>query len=179
MLGFALTLIASLPASPMPAGATCAAQVDVSALSETAADGDGATLVETVSDVAEPVRYATPAAIDCRLPVVTPVLQALVGECAGVTVADASYRASRLPESEAPAGSFSPARTDASSKLRITVCSGIPAQPGTWLSPPSGQPLALFALPDFPRLPQWRAVLADSSLPRSAQLRRLERPPRV
>ncbi|HEY2901057.1 MAG TPA: hypothetical protein VGL59_10805 [Polyangia bacterium] len=178
MLGLVLSVIASLPpALPALAAGTCAADQDGAA--NTDIDDDGASMDVAVGEAVEPVRYATPAAIDCRLPVVTPVLQALVGECAGVTVTDASYRASRLPESEAPAGSLAPLRPDGSPKSRLTVCSGLPAPSGTTGSPPSSQPLALFALPDFPRQPAWRAVYSDQSSPRSALLPRLERPPRA
>ena len=178
MLGIVLSMIVSLPpAPPTLAAATCAADRD-SAM-DTDIDDDGTTMDVAIGEGAEPVRYATPAAIDCRLPVVTPVLQALVGECAGVTITDASYRASRLPESEAPTGSLTPLRPDGSAKIRVAVCSGLPSPSGTTWSPPSGQPIALFALPDFPRLPTWRAVYFDQSLPRSALLPRLERPPRA
>ncbi|HEX3695993.1 MAG TPA: hypothetical protein VH374_11440 [Polyangia bacterium] len=178
MLGIVLSLIVSLPpAPPTLATATCAADRDNA--TDTDIEGDGATMDVAVSDGAEPVRYATPAVIDCRLPVVTPVLQALVGECAGVTISDASYRASRLPESEAPAGSLTPLRPDGSPKSRLTVCSGLPAPSGMTWSPPSSQPLALFALPDLPRQPAWKAVYSENSLLRSALLPRLERPPRA
>jgi hypothetical protein len=181
-LGLVLSVVAALPTSQTLAGATCAEAAGSSAANATVfTDIDGASegLDESVGDVVDPVRYATPAAIDCRVPLVTPVLLALVGECGGVTVTDTSYRASRLPESEAPAGSFSPVRSDATTKGRVPVCSGVPVSPGAWSSPPSLQPVALFALPDMPRLTVALAVFADEQAPHSAQLRRLERPPRI
>jgi hypothetical protein len=181
-LGLVLSVVAALPTSQTLAGATCAANAPTSAASAavfTDIDGASEGSAESVGDVVDPVRYATPAAIDCRVPVVTPVLLALVGECGGVTVTDTSYRVSRLPESEIPAGSFSPVNADASAKIRVPVCSGMPAPPGSWSSPPSLQPMALFALPDMPRPTVALAVFADEQAPHSAQTRRLERPPRV
>ncbi|HXI57429.1 MAG TPA: hypothetical protein VNO55_15285 [Polyangia bacterium] len=174
-----LSVVAALPTSQTLAAATCAEDAAASAVVFTDIDGVSEGWDESVGDIVDPVRYATPAAIDCRVPLVTPVLLALVGECGGVTVTDTSYRASRLPESEAPAGSFSPVRSDATAKGRVPVCSGLPASPGAWSSPPSLQPVALFALPDMPRLTLSQAVFADEQAPHSAQTRRLERPPRV
>jgi hypothetical protein len=184
MLGLVLSLIAVLPTSQTLASVTCAEGTSAGAAALTDIDGDSeapdASVGESVDSVrSAPVRYATPSAIDCRVPVVTPVLLALVGECGGVTVTDTSYRASRLPESEAPAGSFAPVRSDATAKMRLHAYKGVPSPPGAWSSPPSLQPLALFALPDGPRLTVWRLVFANETAPHSAQPRRLERPPRV
>ena len=185
MLGTVLSLIALLPAAPAVAvDATCAeapasleapasfgVSVDVSATALMGAD---------VSDGGEPVRYATPAAIDCRVPVVSPLLLTLVGECDGVTLTDASYRASRFAESEMQAAGFFPSRPDPGATGHLAVCGGVPAQPSSWLPAPSGQPLALFAaLPQLPPLIVALLSQAGDLPPLSAQLRRLERPPRA
>lgn len=178
-LGFALTLFATAPSHPARVAATC--ENDRAALMDADADidGDGASLAEHLPAPAAPEDYATPAVIDCRLPVISPALQALVGECAGVTVPDASYRTSRLPESEAPVGSFVPVRPESNAKRRLTMVAGVPAQPTTSLAPPSAQPLALFALPDFPRPAVGPVFASDETAPRDALGRRLERPPRA
>src|SRR6266404_5689599 len=177
MLGLVLSLIAALPApqTQAPASATCSEKIAASAAAISDIDGDSEALDASVGDAVDPVRYATPAAIDCRVPVLTPVLLALVGECGGVTVTDTSYRASRLPESETPPGSFSPVHADATAKLRVTACTGLPFPPGAASSPPSLQPMALFALLEMPRLTVSRVVFADESTPQSAQPHRLER----
>ena len=173
-LGFALSFIATAapPAAPGHAAATC----DDLGVAGADADIEGD---EAPPAPLGPEDYATPAVIDCRLPVVSRPLQALVGECAGVTVPDASYRTSRWPESELPAGTFAPVRSDASAKLRLTIVAGMPSQPTTTLAPPSAQPLALFAVPDVPRPLLAPVFTTDERAPRSALGRRLERPPRA
>ncbi len=180
-LGFTLSLIATAPTAPAPSLArtapTCAEEGATTP--DIGIDDDGAPLTESVAAPAAARDYATPAVIDCRLPVVSRALQALVGECAGVTVPDASYRTSRWPESESPAGSLAPVRPDAAAKLRLTVVAGVPSQPSTMLAPPSAPPAALFAAPDFPRPAASPLFDSNESAPRSALGRRLERPPRA
>jgi len=127
----------------------------------------------------EALPFATPAVIDCRVPVAPGPLQALVGECDG-TARDASYRASRDPDSEQAPGSLSPARRERSPRDQLSACAGLPGEGGSGISHlPPGQPIALFALP---ALPHFNAVPFSNGvtfvLP-AGQLRLLERPPRA
>jgi hypothetical protein len=163
------------------ADATCAeAPASLSASEDVSAEAQTPTIGADVAESGEPVRYATPAAIDCRVPVVSPLLLTLVGECDGVTLTDASYRASRFAESEMQAAGFFPSRQDPGATGHLAVCGGVPAQPSNWLPAPSGQPLALFAaLPQLPPLIVAMLSQAGDLPPLSAQLRRLERPPRA
>ena len=123
--------------------------------------------------------FATPAMIDCRLPAVAPGLQAMVGECDGTT-RDTSYRASRDPESERSSGSLHPARRERSRAGTLSALAGLPSEGGdATVSGSSSQPLALFAVPDLPRQSASRFLDDATLLPRSRQLRPLERPPRA
>jgi hypothetical protein len=90
MLGLVMSLVAAL-APALPAADVAAACVEGPASCDLAP-------VE-LAPLIEERTYATPAVIDCRSPVVPFVLSTLVGECTG-TPHDASYRASRYPESE-------------------------------------------------------------------------------
>lgn len=123
--------------------------------------------------------FATPAVIDCRVPVVAALLQALVGECDGTT-RDASYRTSRDPDSERAPGGWRPARRDRNGKESLSSCAGVPTEGGdgiTGLSPI--QPMALFAVPGMPERHGTRfADGATFALP-IRQPRPLERPPRT
>ncbi|HVR62599.1 MAG TPA: hypothetical protein VMU50_11900 [Polyangia bacterium] len=180
-LGFALSLLATAATSAAPAHAAAATCDGAVASAEADIEGDEPPQAATsrLPPALARADYATPAVIDCRLPVVSRPLPALVGECAGVTVPDASYRTSRWPESEMPAGAFAPLRPDARAKVRLTIVAGVPSQPTTALAPPSLQPLALFAVPDVPRPSMSPVFATDEAAPRSALGRRLERPPRA
>jgi hypothetical protein len=127
----------------------------------------------------EALPFATPAVIDCRAPVVPTALQALVGECDG-TARDASYRASRDPDTEQAPGSLGPARRERASRDQLSACAGLPGEGGSGVSHlPPGQPIALFALPALPDFDE--APFSDGAtvfLP-AGQLRLLERPPRA
>ena len=188
MVGILLTvtLVTALPAAPAAEnGALCdqtALRSDLPAGDEAAA-GEGAFGLHDdgapAADWPDRPRYATPAMIDCRVPVIAPLLQALVGECDGTT-RDTSYRASRDPESERSSGSLHPARRERSRGAALSACTGLPSEGGdvaSSLSP--SQPLALFALPDLPRLHAARLLDDAALLPLSRQLRPLERPPRA
>jgi hypothetical protein len=91
---------------------------------------------------AEPQEYATPAVIDCRSPVVPLVLSTLVGECTGMPL-DASYRASRYPESE---DSQSVSHASRERREGVAACDGLPQKAPT-LPLSDAQPLAVFATP--------------------------------
>jgi hypothetical protein len=170
MIGLILTvtLVTALPAAPAAEGGTICDQ----SAPRCDAEPDPAGLDQ-------PAGYATPAMIDCRVPVVAPVLQALVGECDGTT-RDTSYRASRDPESERSSGSLHPARRERTRGSTPSACAGIPSEGGDATSSVSpSQPLALFALPDLPRLSASRLPGDAALVPSSRQLRPLERPPRA
>jgi hypothetical protein len=183
MLGIFLTvtLVTIPPAAPAAeAGTVCdqsAPRCDLAPPDSAGVDVD--VNADADADWPDRPRYATPALIDCRLPVVAPLLQALVGECDGTT-RDTSYRASRDPESERPSGGLHPARRERPRVTALSACAGIPSEGGDITSSPSpSQPLALFALPDLPRFFASRLVDDASLLPLSRQLRPLERPPRA
>jgi hypothetical protein len=132
MLGLVMSLVAAA-APALPAA-------DVAACAEGPASCDLAP-VELAPRVEERT-YATPAVIDCRSPVVPLVLSTLVGECTG-TPRDASYRASRYPESE-DSQSVTPANGER--RAGLLACDGLPQKvPALPLS--HAQPLAVFATP--------------------------------
>jgi hypothetical protein len=159
---------AAAPAPAPSASVTCA---DGPASCDAAADWqrDG----DVVAD--GPHRYATPAVIDCRAPLVPRVLQTLVGECDG-TPRDASYRTSRYPESEQSAGSVLPAGRDR--RPTLAACHGVPAKGGV-LTIDSVQPLALFAVPAVALQPGDSPLGESPPRPRSRTSDPLERPPRA
>jgi hypothetical protein len=168
MLGLVITLVAATaPALP--------------AATSTATCGDGPDSCELGSAAigqqeAPAPPFATPAVIDCRSPIVPAVLSTLVGECIGTPqIHDASYRVSRLPESEdsqtlTPAGH---ARRSAG-----TACDGLP-QDTPRLTLSHVQPIALYAKPVFVSIakatpaPMERFVFASRSTDPP------DRPPRV
>jgi hypothetical protein len=136
MLGLFVTLVAATaPALPAADGAdACADQAGRCEL---------APLVLHAAPRQED--YATPAVIDCPSPVVPLVVAGPVawflGECEGPH--DASYRASRYPESE-DNQSLSPGSRER--RGGIASCDGLPGRaPALPLS--EAQPLALFATP--------------------------------
>jgi hypothetical protein len=133
MLGLVMSLVAAA-APALPAADAAAACAEGPASCELAP-------VELAQRVEERT-YATPAVIDCRSPVVPLVLSTLVGECTG-TPHDASYRASRYPESE---DSQSVAPANGERRAGVVACDGLPQKaPGLPLS--DAQPLAVFATP--------------------------------
>src|SRR5579871_5978894 len=97
MLGLVISLVAATSPA-LPAAAACD-------------DGPGSCdLAPLVAAAPEgPREYATPAVIDCRSPVASPIFLEFVGECVGPH--DASYRVSRDPEGE-NSPSLSPAPRD-------------------------------------------------------------------
>jgi hypothetical protein len=208
MLGLVVSSViaASLPAgAPVAAGASCAPVASAAALALDAnigadTDADEAeTETETeavaalmdepaagqVSRLAAPAAaaerlWATPAVIDCRVPVRAPVLQALVGECDGAA-RDFSYRASRDADSERAPGSLRPARRDRRAADQLAAAAGLPSEGGDGGASglQASQPLALFALPAPPCFVSARYGDATTVYLPSRQLRPLERPPRA
>ena len=119
-------------------------------------------------------QYASEAVVDCP----TPAL-AVIGECDG-TVRDASYRASRDPESERLPGSLRPARRDRGSPGMRAACAGVPVDARDGASSPSPtQPLALFAVPGLQTFPSSRFSFDSPAALTSRGIRPLERPPRA
>jgi hypothetical protein len=128
MLSLVISLVAATAPAP-PVAAACG---------EGPESCDLAPLV--LAAPAEPKEYATPAVIDCRSPVVPAVLSGIVGECVGPH--DASYRVSRLPESES-SQSLSAGTRD---RRGVASCDGLPQNaPALPLS--DAQPAALSATP--------------------------------
>lgn len=170
MLGLLVSLIASAAPALPPVSLAC---------TEGPLSCDAAPVTLLSSQAPAPVAaaprvYATPAVIDCRLPVVPTVLQTLVGECDG-TPRDASYRMSRYPESEDRGVTMTPARQAGG---HVASCNGLPPVDGHLVTS-TVQPIALFALPaliDDPSatFPADRAFF----LPDPAR-DRLDRPPRA
>jgi hypothetical protein len=195
MLGFflSLSLLHVLPAAAVPSAASASCVVGTPSCDEEVMDlidlvdlpaaaptDPGAVTFDGAPSI-DGLRFATPAVIDCRVPVVATLLQALVGECDG-TMRDASYRASRDPDSERAPGSLRPARRDRTGQDQLSSCAGIPTEGGDGtggVSPSQPLALALSATPDMPRFQGTR--FADGvtfSLP-FRQPRLLERPPRT
>src|SRR5882724_7556208 len=136
MLGLVMSLVAAA-APALPAADVAAACAEGPASCDLAP-------VELAPRLEE-LPYATPAVIDCRSPVVPLVLSTLVGECTG-TPHDASYRASRYPESE-DSQSVAPANGERrAGMLACDACDGLP-QKAPPLPLSDAQPLAVFATP--------------------------------
>ena len=190
MLGLVMSLLAAVPVLPVSASITCpqgAASCD--AAFEPVGGVTGAASF-AFDRAATNEGYATPAVIDCRVPVVAPVLLTLVGECDGATqiasrsgstvaLTDASYRASRYPESERPPGTLGPRRRDAHDKTKVTTCTGVPAEGAVVTATSPSQPLALFALAPLPQFVSTTLPATAELLPPSGQLHPPERPPRI
>jgi hypothetical protein len=179
MVGLVIPFLAALPAALAPGGAIC----DPLGPSSCEASARPA-LVGADAREGEPPRYATQAVVDCRAPVAQPridaaLLAGLIGECDG-TPGDASYRASRDPDSERATNSLRPARRDRRLAATPAACAGLPSEGGDASSAPApSQPMALFALPALPPVSTSRfAVERSTSLP-TRQPRPLERPPRA
>jgi hypothetical protein len=170
MLGLVMSLILAVPA-PFPsapaAGFTCDPSPSSScdpAPATDAPDGDG-------------LQYATEAVIDCPTPASEGL--AAAGECDG-TVRDASYRASRDPESERVPGSLRPARRDRGTAGVRAACAGVPIEGHDGLSSPTpSQPLALFAVPALWTFTSSRFSFDSPAALTSRGNRPLERPPRA
>jgi hypothetical protein len=164
MLGLVISLVASgAPALPVAGAASMC--------------GDEPGRCEVAEVMLAPAErtYATPAVIDCRRANVPAVLAILVGECDG-TPRDASYRASRYPDSEQVTTTVVPGNHDRRSGP--ATCQGVPPKHGD-LTRTSVPVLVLFATPsllppvsDAPPPPQ---VLRRST----RSLDPLERPPRA
>ena len=117
--------------------------------------------------------------IDCRVPVVPALLQALVGECDG-TARDASYRASRDPESERAPNSLRPARHERAARDQLSACTGLPGEGGNGPNNlPPVPPMALFALPGLPHFDEVPFSDGVTFLLPAGPIRLLERPPRA
>jgi hypothetical protein len=135
-------VVSSLVASLAPTGATCGG--DPARCEPAAAAGDDDAAAQDGEG------YATPAVVDCRSSstpfLLSAVLPALVGECDGGSVYDASYRASRSPggaETEVTRALL-PATRDR--RRTVATCGGLPPR-GLDLTVTSPQPLAVFATP--------------------------------
>ncbi|HVX95209.1 MAG TPA: hypothetical protein VHK47_09900 [Polyangia bacterium] len=176
MLGLVITLVAATaPALPAAASmATCGDGPDSCELGS-AVIATPEALVDEPPAVAPPA-FATPAVIDCRSPVVPAVLSTLVGECIGTPqIHDASYRVSRLPESE-DSQSLTPAghvRRGAG-----TACDGLP-QDAPRLTLSHVQPLALYARPVFVSVAKATAAPMERFVFASRSTDPPDRPPRV
>jgi hypothetical protein len=171
MLGLVITLVAATaPAMPAaPSVSTC---------------GDGPDSCELVpaevaqrdapTDAAPP--YATPAVIDCRSPIVPAVLSTLVGECIGTPqVHDASYRVSRLPESE-DSQSLAPAAH--ARRSAGASCDGLP-QDTPRLTVSHVQPIAIYAEPVFVHVAKATPAPVERFSFASRSTDPPDRPPRV
>jgi hypothetical protein len=171
MLGLVMTLVAAT--APAPAGPAVAVGMPGAGAGVECAEGPASCELAPVPP-REPTEYATPAVIDCRSSVVPLVLSTLVGECTGMPL-DASYRASRYPESE-DSQSLSPATHERRGSL--ASCDGLPQKaPAPPLS--DAQPLAVFAVPSIVLVAKdMRAPRADVFLP-SRFGDPPDRPPRV
>jgi len=170
MLGLVMSLIVAVPAafpSAPPAGFTCDPSPSSScdpAPAPDATDADG-------------LQYATEAVIDCPTPASDGL--AAAGECDG-TVRDASYRASRDPESERVPGSLRPARRDRGMAGVRAACAGVPIEGHDGFnSPHPTQPLALFAVPVLQTFNPSRFSFDSPAALTSRGSRPLERPPRA
>lgn len=179
MVGLFIPFLAAFPAAFAPGAPTCdpAGPTSCEASPRPAMIGTG------IREADQP-RYATQAEVDCRAPIaqirIDPTLLAgLVGECDG-TPSDASYRASRDPDSERATNSLRPARRDRRPAGTLAACAGLPSEGGDASSAPApSQPLALFALPALPPVSASRLDVESSTLLPTRQPRPLERPPRA
>jgi hypothetical protein len=169
MLGLVMSIVAALPAAfptGSAAGFTCDSDPSAACAPAPTADGE--------APDADGPQYATEAVIDCP----TPAL-AVIGECDG-TVHDASYRASRDPESERLPGSLRPARRERSTPGLRAACAGIPIDSRDGVSSPNPtQPLALFAVPGLHSFDSSRFTFDSPPALPSRGIRPLERPPRA
>jgi hypothetical protein len=171
MLGLVMSLVVAVPAA-FPSSSspvfTCDSNLGPASCEGTprptadAPDADGA-------------QYATEAVIDCPTP---PAADGWAGECDG-TPRDASYRASRDPDSERLPGSLRPARRDHGPAGMRAACAGVPFEGRDGLrSPTPLQPLALFAVPGLYSFASSRFSFDSPAALTTRGIRPLERPPR-
>jgi hypothetical protein len=174
MLGLVMSVVLAVPAAfpgAPAAGITCDPSPSSScdqapASADQAPDSDG-------------LQYATEAVIDCPTPASDALGVNFAGECDG-TVRDASYRASRDPESERLPGSLRPARRDRGTASVRAACAGVPIEGRDGLtSPAPSHPLALFAVPALQTFASSRFSLDSPAALTSRGIRPLERPPRA
>jgi hypothetical protein len=180
MLGLVITMLVSASQAMPSAGVSCAdgpASCDAALGAGTGADADRG-VAGSDADVELPRRYATPAVIDCRAPVVPAVLQTLVGECdGGSSPRDAWYRVSRYPESEEAAGTVAPPRERGRD---VASCRGLPPEGRDLLTTAApGQPVALCAVPRLPAPASRLGTPAATFQIQSRDADPPDRPPRV
>jgi hypothetical protein len=179
MLGLVITVVFAVPAafpSAPAAGFTCDASPS-SACDQAPDAADQAPDGANQAPDGDGLQYATEAVIDCPTPADDAL--AAAGECDG-TVRDASYRASRDPESERLPGSLRPARRDRGTAGMRAACAGVPVEGHDGLSSPAPtQPLALFAVPALQTFSSSRFSFASPAALTSRGIRPLERPPRA
>jgi hypothetical protein len=174
MVGLVIPFLVALPAAFAAGGPLC----DPSSPTACEATPRVGWLLVTADDDHEP-GYATQAIIDCPVPAVFGLLPGLVGECDG-TPSDASYRASRDPDSERAPSSLRPARRDRTAARTLAACAGLPSEGGdATVGPAPSQPMALFALPALPPVSSGRLGIERSTSPPTRATRPLERPPRA
>ena len=180
MVGLIASFLAALPAVLAAGGPTCDPTGQGGAGSDTCQAGQP--VVRGLAGRADPddePRYATQAVIDCPVPVMGPPWVALAGEC-DATLRDASYRASRDPDSERVPSTLRPARRDRNGTGKLAACAGMPSEGGDATSAPApSQPLALFALPALPPVAAARFNHERATSPPTRSPRPLERPPRA
>ena len=175
MVGLVIPFLAALPAAFAAGGPICDPTTSLAACE---AGPRAGWLAGIAGDEDDEPRYATQAVIDCPVPVAFGLFPGLVGECDG-TPNDASYRASRDPESERANSSLRPARRDRTAARTLTACAGLPPENGDIASPVPSQPMALFALPELPPASTARLGIERSTSPPTRPIRPLERPPRA
>ncbi len=179
MIGLVISVVFSVPAlvavpAAFPSGSAAGFTCDPAHDPAPSAACDPAPAADRDAPDADGPQYATEAVIDCP----TPAL-AVVGECDG-TVRDASYRASRDPESERLPGSLRPARRDRTAAGVLAACAGVPVDARDGVSSPNPtQPLALFALPGLQTFASSRFSFDSPPALPSRGIRPLERPPRA
>ncbi len=175
MFGLVMSLLVAIPAaspSASAAGFTCDPGPS-SSCDPAPAQNPGQPQVLD----ADGLQYATLAIIDCPSPAADRL--AAVGECDG-TVRDASYRASRDPESERVPGSLRPARRDRGTAGMRAACAGVPIEGHDGMSSPTPtQPLALFAVPVLQTFASSRFSFDSPAALTTRGIRPLERPPRA
>ncbi len=173
MLGLVMSLVVAVPAA-FPSSSAPVFTCD-SDLGPAASCDETPRLAADTPD-AEDRQYATEAVIDCPTP---PAADGGAGECDG-TPRDASYRASRDPDSERLPGSLRPARRDHGPAGMRAACAGVPFEGHDGLrSPAPVQPLALYAVPGLHIFASSRFSLDSPAALRTRGIRPLERPPRA
>jgi len=180
MVGLIAPFLAALPAVLAAGGPTCDPMGQGGAGNDSCQPSQPVMLVLLgPSDPDDEPRYATQAVIDCPVPALGSPWAGLAGEC-DATLSDASYRASRDPDSERVPSSLRPARRDRNGAGKLAACAGTPSEGGDATSAPApSQPLALYALPALPPVAAARFSLERSTWSPTRSPRPLERPPRT